>query len=153
VLQKTFFCLLLCVLASCTPKSSKPPAPDDFVKAALGSAAETAHGELAMLAKLRGQGLQPLLPPPDPALAQRIDIAWSGPAEGAIKQICLHVGYRFRVLGVPGAQPLVVIVRGTDRAAWSLIEDIAWQTQPQAIVQVDPVGRVITLARTVKGDT
>jgi hypothetical protein len=105
-----------------------------------------------MLAKLRGEGLQPLLPPPDPALAQRVDISWSGPADGALKQICLQVGYRFRALGTPSAQALVVIVRGTDRAAYSLIEDIAWQVQPQAVVQVDPIGRIITLANTTQGD-
>jgi hypothetical protein len=162
VLQKlpqAFFVLCLCCCCafavSCVPRASsqeQAPAPDDFVKKALGGAAETAHGELAMLARLRGEGLQPLLPPPDPALAERIDISWSGPADGALKQICLQVGYRFRAVGTPSAQPLVVIVRGTDRAAYALIEDIAWQVQPQAIVQVDSIGRIITLARTIKGD-
>ena len=95
VSQKYFFslCLCCCILAACTPKAARQtPAPDDFVKTTLGGAAETAHGELAMLAKLRGEGLQPLLPPPDPALAQRIDISWSGPAAGALKEICLQVG-------------------------------------------------------------
>ena len=42
-----------------------------------------------------------------------------------------------------------MVVRGLNRPAHVLLEDIAWQVQPQAILQVDPIGRVITLARTV----
>lgn len=103
-----------------------------------------------MLAKLRGQGMQPLLPPPDPALGQPVSISWTGPAEGALKEICLKVGYRYRELGTPSAQPLVVVVQGSDRPAYTLIEDIAWQVQPQAVVQVDPIQRIITLARSDK---
>lgn len=34
--------------------------------------------------------------------------------------------------------------------AYTLIEDIAWQVQPQAVVQVDPIQRIITLARSDK---
>ena len=116
----------------------------------LGDAAQTAHGELAMLAKLRGQGLQPLLPPADPSLSLPVSISWTGPAEGALKEICLQLGYRFQETGKPSAQTLTVVVRGLNRPAHLLLEDIAWQEQPQAILRVDPIGRVVTLARTVK---
>ena len=51
-------------------------------------------------------------------------------------------------LGTPSAQPLTVIVRGTNRVAYELLEDIAWQVQPQGVVKIDPFNRVITLART-----
>ena len=40
------------------------------------------------------------------------------------------------------------MVRGLNRPAHELLEDIAWQIQPQAIVRVDPVNRVLTLAGT-----
>ena len=53
-------------------------------------------------------------------------------------------------MGAPSAQALVVVVHGLNRPAYDLIEDIAWQIQPQAVVRVDPIGRVITLARTAK---
>lgn len=145
------FCCLLAVSCSKNPPvQQQASAPSDFVTVTLGGAAEKAHGELAMLAKLRGQGLQPLLPPPDPVLGQPLSISWTGPAEGALKEICLQVGYRYREIGTPSAQPLVVVVQGADRAAYTLVEDIAWQVQPQAVVSVDPIGRVITLARTGK---
>jgi hypothetical protein len=55
---------------ACAKKTATGPAPnpDDFVLATLGEAAEQAHSELAMLAQLRGQGMKPLLPAPDPTL-------------------------------------------------------------------------------------
>ena len=145
--------LLMCCLAvtACAKKTEAPAtSPADFVAVTLGDAAETAHSELAMLAKLRGQGLQPLLPPSDPSLSQPVSIAWTGPAGGALKEICLQLGYRYQEMGAPSAQSLVVVVRGMNRPAHVLLEDIAWQVQPQAVVRVDPISRVITLARTSK---
>ena len=142
--------LLLCaaLLAACAPRQKEAvTTPADFVAVSLGDAAEKAHGELAMLAKLRGQGIQPLLPPPDPSLAAPVAISWTGPAMGALKEICLKVGYRYQEVGTPSAQELIVVVQGSDRSAYSLIEDIAWQVQPQAVVRVDPFNRIIPLAR------
>lgn len=58
-----------------------------------------------MLARLRGQGMQPLLPPADPSLTQPVSIDWTGEASGALKAICLHVGYRYRETGSPRRKP------------------------------------------------
>ena len=137
--------ILSCLaLAACAEKTTPlVPHEVDFVSATLGQAAEQAHGELAMLARLRGQGLQPLLPPADP-----VSLAWTGEASGALKEICLQLGYRYKEAGTPSAQALTVVVRGLNRPAHELLEDIAWQIQPQAVVRVDPVNRVLTLART-----
>lgn len=151
--RKTFLLLCCCLFfTACAKKASVPAvsSPADFVAVTLGDAAEQAHGELAMLAKLRGQGLQPLLPPPDPSLNKPVSVAWTGPAAGALKEICLQLGYRYEEMGSPSAQSLTVIVRGLNRPAHVLLEDIAWQLQPQATLRVDPISRVITLARTVK---
>ena len=151
MLRRCAFILCCLAVAGCAGKKpvQDPTSPADFVAVTLGDAAQTAHGELAMLAKLRGQGLQPLLPPADPSLSLPVSISWTGPAEGALKEICLQLGYRFQETGKPSAQVLTVVVRGLNRPAHVLLEDIAWQVQPQAILQVDPIGRVITLARTV----
>ena len=150
--MKTVFLLLCClVAAACAQKTELPSSsPADFVAVTLGGAAETAHSELAMLAKLRGQGMQPLLPPPDPSLQETVSIAWTGSAVGALKEICLQLGYRYQEIGRPSAQPLVVVVRGTNSQAYRLLEDIAWQIQPQAVLRIDPIGRIITLARSSK---
>lgn len=148
MLQKTVFLLCCClVLGACAKKPSPPQAkPDDFVAVTLGDAAEQAHSELAMLAALRGQGLQPLLPPQDPALSKPVSVSWAGPADGALKEICLQLGYRYQEMGTPSAQALSVVIRGLNRPAHELLEDIAWQIQPQALVRVDSINRVITLA-------
>jgi hypothetical protein len=144
--------LLCCCLAAACAKQTRPAsAPADFVAVTLGEAAEQAHSELAMLAKLRGQGLQPLLPPPDPALEKLVSVSWTGPAAGVLKEICLQTGYRYQEMGAPSAQALVVVVHGLNRPACNVLEDIAWQIQPQAVLRVDPIGRVITLARTKAG--
>lgn len=143
-------CLSLAACAQKVPPSASSAA--DFVAVTLGSAAEQAHSELAMLAKLRGQGLTPLLPPPDPSLEKLVSLSWTGPANGALKEICLQTGYRYQETGAPSAQDLVVVVHGLNRRAYDALEDIAWQVQPQAVVRVDPVGKVITLARTKKGE-
>ena len=152
MLRRCAFILCCFALAGCAGKkpAQDPTSPADFVAVTLGDAAQTAHGELAMLAKLRGQGLQPLLPPADPSLSQPVSVSWTGPAEGALKEICLQLGYRYQEMGAPSAQSLVVVVRGMNRPAHVLLEDIAWQVQPQAVVRVDPISRVITLARTSK---
>ena len=88
-MQRSAFILSLLLLAGCAQKNSDQSvtSPADFVAVTLGQAAENAHSELAMLAKLRGQGLQPLLLPADPALNQPVSIAWTGPAEGALKEV------------------------------------------------------------------
>lgn len=101
-----------------------------------------------MLARLRGQGMQPLLPPADPSLTQPVSIDWTGEASGALKAICLQLGYRYREAGAPTAQSMPIVVHGLNRPAHELLEDIAWQIQPQAVVRVDPVNRVLTLAST-----
>lgn len=153
-MSKRIILLLCCCLsvAACAKKAVTPAqtSPADFVAVTLGGAAEQTHSELAMLAKLRGQGMQPLLPPADPSLNQPVTIAWTGPANGALKEICLQLGYKYQEMGAPSAQTMQVIVRGMNRPAHVLIEDIAWQVQPQAVVRVDPISRVITLARSTK---
>ena len=153
MLQKTVFLLCCCLaLGACAKKPNPPHAkPDDFVAVTLGDAAEQAHSELAMLAALRGQGLQPLLPPQDPALSKPVSVSWTGPANGAVKEICLQLGYRYQEMGTPSAQALSVVIRGLNRPAHELLEDIAWQIQPQAQVRVDSINRVITLAATSGG--
>ena len=139
---------LLCGCAAAKQKATPAQSPADFVAVTLGQAAEKAHGDLAMLAKLRGEGVQPLLPPPDPSLNVPVTVAWTGPADGILKAVCLKVGYRYQEMGRPSAQPLMVVVQGTDRPAYSVIEDVAWQVQPQATVRVDVVNRILTLGRT-----
>ena len=51
-------------------------------------------------------------------------------------------------MGTPSAQELSVVVHGLDSPAHELLEDIAWQIQPQAVLRVDPMNRTVTLART-----
>ena len=149
MIPKTLLMLSCLALAACAQKAAPPVPPSvDFVAATLGQAAEQAHGELAMLARLRGQGLQPLLPPADPSLTQPVSIDWTGEASGALREICLHVGYRYRETGTPSAQAMPIVVHGLNRPAHELLEDIAWQIQPQAVVRVDAVNRVLTLAKT-----
>ena len=145
--------ILLCFCMACACAKEPPPGgmPADFVAVTLGKAAEQAHTELAMLAALRGKGLEPLLPTPDPSLEQLVSVSWTGPAAGALKEICLHTGYRYQETGSPSPQTLVVVVQGLHRRAYEVLEDIAWQIQPQAVLRVDPIGRVITLARTKAG--
>ncbi len=146
---RTLLILSCLALAACAEKAAPPVSPSvDFVAATLGQAAEQAHSELAMLARLRGQGMQPLLPPADPSLTQPVSIDWTGEASGALKAICLHVGYRYRETGAPSAQTMPIVVHGLNRPAHELLEDIAWQIQPQAVLRVDPVNRVLTLAGT-----
>lgn len=146
---RTLLILSCLALAACAEKTT-PPVPHevDFVSATLGQAAEHAHGELAMLARLRGQGLQPLLPPADLSLTMPVSLAWTGEASGALKEICLQLGFRYREAGTPSAQVMTVVVHGLNRPAHELLEDIAWQIQPQAAVRFDPINRVLTLART-----
>jgi len=149
---KAIFLLCCLTLGACAQKTEVPlPQADDFVAVTLGNAAEEAHSELAMLARLRGQGLQPLLPPQDPDLDRAVSVSWTGPADGALKEICLQLGYRYREVGSPSAQALNVVIRGLNRPAHELLEDIAWQIQPQAVVRVDAINRVITLAKTSGG--
>ena len=92
MIPKTLLILSCLALAACAEKTT-PPVPHevDFVSATLGQAAEQAHGELAMLARLRGQGMQPLLPPTDPSLNLPVSLAWTGEASGALKEICLQL--------------------------------------------------------------
>jgi len=148
--RRLLLCLCCCLACACAKRTAPPPvsAPADFVAVTLGEAAEQAHSELAMLAKLRGQGVTPLLPAPDPSLERPVSVSWTGPADGALKEICLQIGYRYQEMGAPSAQALVVVVHGLNHSAYRLLEDVAWQIQPQAVLRVDPVGRVITLART-----
>ena len=148
-MKKAMCCLAIAMsLVACAKKTPPVPESNDFVRQTLGLAAEQAHSDLAMLSKLRGQGLEPLLPGPEPSLDQPISITWTGPAEGALKEICLQLGYKYRETGRPSAQVLTIVIHGLNRPAHELLEDIAWQVQPQAVLKLDAVNRVLTLART-----
>ncbi len=149
MLQNIVVCLCGLCLCACAGKEqvSVPPS-DGIVSTTLGQAAELAHEDLAMVARLRGQGMRPLTLPPDPALKRPVTVAWTGPMEGALKEICLQVGYRYQEMGRPSVQSMTVVVRGQNRPAHELLEDIAWQVQPVAVVRVDPINRTVTLART-----
>ena len=149
-MKKIGICIILgLALAGCAKKPAPTvPKTTDFVRQTLGLAAEQAHSDLAMLSKLRGQGLQPLLPGPEPSLDMPISITWTGPAQGALKEICLQLGYKYRETGKPSAQELSVVIHGLNRPGHELLEDIAWQIQPQGALKIDPVNRVLTLART-----
>ena len=84
----------------------------------------------------------------DAVLSGSFRLRSKGRASGALKEICLHVGYRYRETGSPSAQAMPIVVHGLNRPAHELLEDIAWQIQPQAVLRVDPVNRVMTLAKT-----
>ena len=98
---RTLLILPCLALAACAEKAA-PPVPHevDFVSATLGQAAEQAHGELAMLARLRGQGLQPLLPPADPSLNLPVSLAWTGEASGALKESACNSATAIKRRGV-----------------------------------------------------
>ena len=151
MLRKLILPICLCpifMLGACAHKEiSMNENLVDFVAVTLGNAAEQAHGDLAMLAKLRGQGLEPLLPPSDPSLQKHISISWTGEVRGALKEVCLQIGYVYEEVGTPSAQALTVVVRGLNRPAHKIIEDIAWQIQPQAVISIDPINRTLTLAK------
>lgn len=148
--KKVFVFICFLMLIGCRAKEvpMAEQQPVDVVAVTLSEVAEMAHAELAMLAKLRGQGLEPLLPSPDPALNKIIAVSWTGPAEGILKEICLKLGYRYKEIGTPSGQPLIVVVHGLLCSAYSLLIDIAWQIQPRAIIQVNSIQKVIILSRT-----
>ncbi len=138
----TAFMLTACSSKKAVVEHREP----DFVEIQLGQAAEHAHADLAMLAKLKGEGMQPLLPAPSPDLEQLVTIAWTGPVKNALETICLKIGYKYKEIGNIPAQPVTIVIRGTDRKAYDLLEDIAWQTHPRAALRVDPINQVLTLA-------
>ncbi len=138
--------LLLIFLTGCGAKKEMQVVGPNWVEIQLGQAAEHAHADLAMLAKLKGQGMQPLLPTPSPDLEQLVTIAWTGPVKGALETICLKIGYKYREIGNIPAQSATIIIKGTNRKAYDLLEDIAWQTHPRAALRVDAINRVLTLA-------
>jgi len=70
-----------------------------------------------------------------------------------LKQICLNVGYRYVEMGAPSAREMSVVVHGLDKTAQELLEDIAWQIQPQAVLRLDPLNRSLTLARTQRANS
>ena len=151
-MNKFKFLLLVALSMSvgCSNKSSQTTsdatATSDMVQQTLGLASEEAHANLAMLAKLRGKGAIPILPAPDTTLDSKVTINWTGPANEALKTICLQVGYKYIETGRKRAQELPVVVNGSNRSAYDIIEDIAWQIQPNAVVRVDSIKKTLTLA-------
>lgn len=138
--------IMLLLLPACSTKNKVVQAysTQEFVTQNLGKAVENAHSELATLANLRGQGIQPLIPPPDPNLSFPIKISWTGSAEGILKELCLQVGYRFNKVGELGMD-LPVVVYAENVPAYQLMEEIARQVEPQAYVKVDTISSIITL--------
>jgi conjugal transfer/type IV secretion protein DotA/TraY len=79
-----------------------------------------------------------------PLLLYGLALAYYLPAIPFIRWVSALVGWVILVVESLVAAPLWL-------CAHALLEDIAWQIQPQAVVRVDPIGRVITLARTKTG--
>ncbi len=147
------FLLVPLVLAGCAGNKQKKELAQQselsqHVQSVLGQAAEESHANLAMLARLRGKGITPVLPPPDPALGSKLTVSWTGPADEILKEICLQVGYKYREVGRKRAQTTPVVVKAFDVPAYDIIEDVAWQVQPHLAVRVNTVDKSISLSGT-----
>lgn len=144
--QIAFLAMVLTISVGCSKKDiTITGTTQDFVAKELGQAVENAHSELATLSALRGQGVQVLIPPPDPKLSKKIDVHWTGSAREILENICLSVGYKFQIIGY-STQELPVVVYGKNTEAYELLEDIALQIEPMAVLKVDTISEIITLA-------
>ncbi len=145
--------LILTVLVFCLPACSSKNnmlratnlSTHDFVAKQLGQAVEKAHSELATLSELRGRGVEVDIPPPDPRLAKKISLNWTGSAKEALKTICLDIGYAYREIGSTSHE-ITIVVYGKNIPAYQLLEDIALQIKQRAFVKVDSISQIITLA-------
>ncbi len=139
--------IMALMLGACSKNTelSLQPSSQDFVAIELGKAVEEAHGHLATISELRGKGVEVLIPAPDKKLNQEITANWTDTPRNIIKDICLTVGYKYQELGYT-AQEIPIVINSYKKPAYEVLEDIALQIQPKAMVKVDTIGEIITLA-------
>ena len=142
-----FICL---ILAGC--KTINPPAYDtDPAAAKLAEAATSISQSLVTLAEveqaqLPAQKLDKLPNPEKLNMPEMICVDWSGPVEPFLKKIAQASGYRFRVLGVRPAIPIIVTITARNTPLTSVLRDTAFQCMTKADVMVYPCKKLIELA-------
>lgn len=144
--------LLACSLLACAKKQPQGETVTDIVARTLVNAAEDNHRLLASIATLQGQPAIPRALPPDPILAEPVTISWTGPANNALKAICLKVGYRFVETGKSKAQQPMIIAQAFNRPAFEVLEDITWQIKPEFALRISPEKKVIALMSTAEAE-
>lgn len=104
--------------------------------------AATAQAELARIQEAR---TRPAPRPFDETLAgvpselrRAVTLEWSGPAVEAARRVAVIVGYDFRIVGNPPANPVSIHVSQREAPAAKVLEDIGLQAQPFGQVVVDP---------------
>lgn len=109
--------------------------------------AATAQAELARIQEARTR------PAPRPfddtltgvpsELRRAVTLEWSGPGVEAARRVATIIGYEFRIVGNPPANPVSVHVSQRESSAAKVLEDIGLQSQPFGQVVVDPNTRRI----------
>lgn len=77
--------------------------------------------------------------PPELRLPTTVD--WSGPAPEVAERLAAGIGYEFRILGNPPANPPMANLSVQDLSVVKVLEDIGLQVQPGAQIVIDPNAR------------
>jgi hypothetical protein len=146
------YCLVACAAlsAACVKHNqgeTGPGSPSSVVESMLARAVKESRSDLGMLARARGGGeTPPKLPPADASLSRELTMSWVGPADTAVRELCRQTDYTFEENGRRRVQYPSVTFSVVNRAAYYILEDLAWQVRPQFVLQVDTTRRTITLS-------
>jgi hypothetical protein len=139
-----------CLFAGCAKRDTADVGAGEagsVVEQMLAGAVRESRLDLAALARARaGTEAPPKLPAPDAAMCRKITMSWVGPADTALKELARLTDYRVEENGRRRIRFPSVVVSVVDKAAYSVLEDLALQVRPQFILSLDTARRVITLS-------
>lgn len=141
---------MFALVAGCVPAAPPPQAQVDPAIQSLSKLAEGIHkdlGQLAMLERAKVQAevtpMQAFATPRSGPLATSVTLRWAGPIAPAVQMVAEMVGYQFKEVGAPPAQPPMVNLDAINRPAFEVLEDFGWQAGEKVGVVVDDGRRLI----------
>jgi defect-in-organelle-trafficking protein DotD len=149
-MKKILLPLLICIAAATfLGGCAKQNQAKDPALTALEQSAKQIEKDLRQLVLLSTDqpqgGLRAVLPKKG-ALGKKIVMKWNGPIEPAVKGIAKQIRYKYKIMGIAPAAPVMVSVDVVKQAAYNVLDAIAWQAANKAQLLVDPLKKQITLA-------
>lgn len=154
-------CAGLVFLGGCATQPEVAPkaqiAPDPVYRDLQVSAQRIAdaQSDLARMSSAQHPAMVPLGPPMGvalpPEMSRQIYLRWNGDVAPVVKSLARMVGYSYKQVGSPPANPVIVNIDTSSMSVFDVVQEIGMQCGDRAGVLVDPIKRqfvVVWAART-----
>lgn len=135
--------LVLVTLAGCA--TAPPDRHEVVVFEQINASAARIEHQLTALDASRAPDVKAYPAPTSGPLASQITLSWSGPLEPAVQSVADLIGYHVRHTGRRPILPILVRIHAMHKTAFSILQNLGWQSGTRAGLVVVPSRHVIDI--------